>query len=369
MKTIALFSILIAVAFTPSRSQAPTVSPGNVPTSTRNEYQIHRVANQSASTDPFWHTTVRIRIDRGNGESMGSGTIIDSPADGKAVILTCAHVVRDAEKVSVDTFAGELIRRPGNSPTIAYRASLPGKVIARDSRTDLALVEMSYDPKWKRSPTSPIVPSGFHLHPGDDVDTAGCSDGENATFYTTSILRDGGRWVEAKNAPIPGRSGGGMFARGAYSYHLCGVVFAFNGVPSPDGKPLGGTKGPAIGVFVSPVAIHQFLLVNNFNHLVDQTQRYVCPSPQCEPISPRARPRGSPQSTEPYLRPIDPRSALAPIAASSDWMGWFRLHDSIGWDTEAKTAAFIFALAVAIALYANHVEKRNKHPAPSRMFP
>src|SRR6185369_6092068 len=50
--------------------------------------------------------TVRIKIDDGGSQSVGSGTIIDSRS-GEALVLTCGHIFRDSggkRPITVDLF-------------------------------------------------------------------------------------------------------------------------------------------------------------------------------------------------------------------------------------------------------------------------
>jgi hypothetical protein len=95
------------------------------------------------------------------------------------------------------------------------------------------------------------------------MDTVGCSEGRNATPWTTRITNPSfkgqvaGRWYEAiecDHAPRQGRSGGGLFTRDGYLAGVCDFA-------EPQGQH---------GLYASPRSIHKFL---------DRNQLTVCYNP------------------------------------------------------------------------------------------
>ena len=80
--------------------------------------------------------SVRLRIEDPNGNSCGSGTIIDARG-GDALILTCGHIFRDSQgkgKIDVDLFG----------PYAGQRVI--GQLISYDLKRDVGLVFISPRP-------------------------------------------------------------------------------------------------------------------------------------------------------------------------------------------------------------------------------
>ncbi|MBI3463594.1 MAG: thioredoxin fold domain-containing protein, partial [Planctomycetes bacterium] len=75
-------------------------------------------------------SSVRLKIQDPDGNSVGSGTIIDS-REGEALVLTCGHVFRDSQgkgQITVDLFG----------PNAAQ--GIPARLISYDLKSDVGLV-------------------------------------------------------------------------------------------------------------------------------------------------------------------------------------------------------------------------------------
>ena len=230
-------------------------------------------APPSANPNPY-ETVVRIRIDRdASGHGMvefGSGTIIRSTPD-ETIILTCAHIFKVEEsarqfapkrfpfKIEVHLSDGQL--RPLSEPDRkgAYRAGVhmverhQGEAIDYDFSRDVGLIRIR---PGRRLPASPVVPANWSPRPGVKMTTVGCSQGNDATAWSTWITNPSVRGVanlpnyeavECNFAPLQGRSGGGLYTLDGYLAGVCDFA-----------EPAGGR-----GLYATPKTIHQFLDRNN----------------------------------------------------------------------------------------------------------
>ncbi len=146
--------------------------------------------------------TVRIKVQDPDGHSYGTGTIIHQ-TQGKALILTCAHLFRDSKgqgQLTLDLFGGQ---RPHG---------VPAQLLDYDLDRDVALLVM------ETSVPQQIAPVGLSNYPakvGQPVFSVGCSNGDDPTVWTgqvTSIDKYlGPPNIQASGQPRQGRSGGGLF--------------------------------------------------------------------------------------------------------------------------------------------------------------
>ncbi len=158
-------------------------------------------------------STVRIRV-YSDGEGNGTGTLIDSRS-GHALILTCGHLFSEFQKgdsISVDVFTSEGV------------VTLPGNYVHHDKERDLGLLTLAFSGEVE---TSPVAKPNFVLRKGMPITTCGCSNGENPTLQQGKVTHLnrylGPSNIEVSAVPVPGRSGGGMFAENG---ELIGVCFA-----------------------------------------------------------------------------------------------------------------------------------------------
>jgi thiol-disulfide isomerase/thioredoxin len=158
--------------------------------------------DRAANSGPPIACCVRLKVSDPKGNSVGSGTIIDS-RKGEALILTCGHIFRDSDgkgEISVDLFGA------GAPQHVA------GRLIGCDLDRDVALVGMSV-----KTPVAAarVAPASYAVHKGDHVVTIGCSNGEDPTLlesHVDSLDRfSGPDNIQVAGQPAQGRSGGGLF--------------------------------------------------------------------------------------------------------------------------------------------------------------
>jgi S1-C subfamily serine protease len=159
--------------------------------------------------------SVRLRIKDAQGQSCGSGTIIDA-RKGEALILTCGHLFRDSQgkgPIEVDVFG----------PAPAER--LPGQLIHYDLERDLGLVSIKLPGPVT---VARLAPHGFQIAKGAKVIHVGCNNGAAPTVRTghvTSLNRFAGPPnVEVSGIPVQGRSGGGLFTADGALIGVCNAA-------------------------------------------------------------------------------------------------------------------------------------------------
>jgi thiol-disulfide isomerase/thioredoxin len=209
-----------------------------------------------------WETAVRIKVGdrtRGGPIGFGSGTIIRSTPD-ETVILTCAHIfhVEGVRKqplprefripIEVDLFDGRL-HGPEARPYLHPVESVAGEAIDYDFKSDVGLIRIR---PGRVLAFSPVVPSTWKPTPGQKMTTVGCSEGQNASPWSTRITNpafrgmiDGRDYsaIECEFAPKQGRSGGGLYTLEGYVAGVCNFA-----------EPQGGH-----GLYALPGSIHRLL--------------------------------------------------------------------------------------------------------------
>jgi len=159
--------------------------------------------------------TARLRVEGGNGVSLGTGTVIDC-RQGEALILTCGHIFRDSAgkgRVEVDLFG------PGGERGLA------GQVIAWDLKRDLALVSIFTD-----APVEPVRVGGVERSTatGEPVVTVGCNGGQDPTIHHSRVTAVdkylGPPNVQVAGQPVQGRSGGGLFGTDGTLIGVCNAA-------------------------------------------------------------------------------------------------------------------------------------------------
>ncbi len=182
-----------------------------------------------------WETAVRMRIRRKESVSMGSGTIIES-APEKSIILTAGHYFKVdgfeqfvpskfPHKIEIDLFDGKLT---GSDPAqVHFLETVAGELMDYDFDRDVALIQIR---PGRRLAASRIVPSSWEPRIGMQVLTVGCSDGNDATAWHTTITnpsahglaeRPNYQAIECMTAPKQGRSGGGLFTGDGFLAGVC----------------------------------------------------------------------------------------------------------------------------------------------------
>lgn len=183
-----------------------------------------------------WETVVRIRVHNPpKFVGFGSGTIISSTEE-ESIILTCAHIFhidgarnqptpsRFPRRITVDLFDGQIT---GTNPAQVHPiGTVEGQVIDYDFTTDVGLIRIR---PGKRLPASPVAPPTWRPQKGLPMITVGCSQGNDATAWSTRITSVGStsidgrsyQAIECQHAPKVGRSGGGLYTEDGYLVGVC----------------------------------------------------------------------------------------------------------------------------------------------------
>ncbi|WP_165248512.1 thioredoxin domain-containing protein [Paludisphaera soli] len=215
-------------------SEPPVAEADDEDAGSLTEEELAERANQKPVNPKPWETGVRIKV-HGNGSiGFGSGTIIYSTPE-ESLILTCAHIFKtDARKpippdqfpnkITIDLFDGRLKGKGQLTPT---QMGIAGQAVDYDFATDVGLIRFR---PGKRLPYSRVVPA--HWQPTEQMGmyTVGCSEGHDATAWSTMITKAPTRMlrgnpehlaIECKFAPLQGRSGGGLYTSDGYVAGVC----------------------------------------------------------------------------------------------------------------------------------------------------
>ena len=218
-----------------------------------------------------WQTVVRIKITiPGRGHILGSGTVISSDED-EAVVLTCAHIFKIDEarqqpspdkfprKIAVELFDGKL--RQLKPAVVRHRdqETYEGVALDYDFGLDVGLIRIR---PGRRIPASPVAPKSWKPLQGTKMVAVGCSEGRDATAWSTHISGGGNMVnngksysaIECVHAPIEGRSGGGLYTE-AEGYVVGVCDFA--------------DKANSRGLYAAPQSIYKLLDRNRLAMLYD----------------------------------------------------------------------------------------------------
>lgn len=194
---------------------APLAPQMAAPSASAAPYSGGIVNARATSAEQLMAASVRLKVQDPDGNSGGSGTIVDA-REGEALVLTCGHIFRDSAgkgKILVDLFG------PG-----APRG-IPGELIYFDDKTDLGLV--SIRPGVPVTPAR-IAPAGYALAPGQPVTTIGCDGGADPTAVPSKIASLnkflGPHNIQVMGQPVEGRSGGGLFSADGYTIGVCNAA-------------------------------------------------------------------------------------------------------------------------------------------------
>lgn len=183
---------------------ADHVEPANEPLRVESDAILRRLMAAS----------VRIKIDDGGGNSVGSGTIIDA-RDGEALVLTCGHIFRDSKgkgPVTIDLFGP-------NAPQ-----DLPGHVLSYDLESDVGLVSFRAEVPVV---AARVAPSN-RVTQKSAVVNIGCNHGKNPTARVSHITAInkflGPPTFSVAGQPDQGRSGGGLFTVDGYLIGVCNAA-------------------------------------------------------------------------------------------------------------------------------------------------
>ena len=209
-----------------------------------------------------WETVVRIKMHLSDSEwGFGSGTIIYSSAD-ESIILTCAHIFRIKGNrqpeprdfrvpISIDLFGGQFVRRQPSAMLACSEKDIPGEAIDYDFTNDVGLIRIR---PGRKLPASRVVPASWQPKKGMPMTTVGCSHGQDATAWSTTILeprvgmsntgtKKGFATIKCAHQPKEGRSGGGLYTSDGYLAGVCDFA-------DPNER---------VGLYAVPEAIHRLL--------------------------------------------------------------------------------------------------------------
>jgi S1-C subfamily serine protease len=218
------------------------------------------------SDDHTLRPTVVVR----RGTSQGSGTII-AAADGEALVLTAAHVVRSHEPILVELHRYNFGRERTRAVPGAWPRVVPARLAASDSAADLAVLHI------KNLTDLPFVarlavdrPQAVQPAPDTEVVSVGIDLGTKLTTWTTRLVEV--LWFELDDSdqerpflitvhtPEHGRSGGGLFS---ISGELIGVCVGH--------APL--IRGRRMGVFASAHGVRGLLDDHDLDGLLARSER------------------------------------------------------------------------------------------------
>ncbi len=229
------------------RQPAPIVEPADVEDSRANPEDVTPAEGdwpEAPATPPLvnprpWATVVRIKMHLSDAEwGFGSGTVISSTAE-ESIILTCAHIFRVKDRnqptprnfkvpISVDLFDGQLVSRQPAMINCSER-DIPGEAIDFDFTHDVGLIRIR---PGRRLPASRVVPPDWKPKKGMKMYAVGCSKGNDATAWDTSILdprvamdnmatKQSFAEIKCAFQPMEGRSGGGLYTTDGYVAGVC----------------------------------------------------------------------------------------------------------------------------------------------------
>jgi hypothetical protein len=247
--------------------------------------------------------SVRIRVEDSQGQSYGTGTIVDVHGQ-EALVLTCGHLFRDSRgkgRIVVDLLA------PGATGPVT------GQLIRYDLDRDLALVGIRTSAPIQ---AVPVAGSEYHVATGQRLFTIGCNHGQQPTIMRCQ-LKAVNKYLGPENLvvtgrPVDGRSGGGLFS---YDGKLVGVCNAAD---------------PEIneGLYAAFASVHR--------HLDDAKLAFVYrgttgsdPARAIAAASSSLPPIGSPEHG-PALAARGPTTAAEPDSASSELPPWATIATSAG---------------------------------------
>ena len=216
-----------------------------------------------------WETVVRIKMHLSDSEwGFGSGTIIYSSAE-ESIILTCAHIFRLKGQrqpsakdfrvpISIDLFNGQFVRRQPATLSCSEK-DIPGEAIDYDFTNDVGLIRIR---PGRKLPSSRVVPTYWHPQKGMNMVTVGCSHGQDATAWDTTILdarvgmsntstKQSFATIKCAHQPKEGRSGGGLFTSDGYVAGVCDFA----------------DPNEHVGLYAVPEAIHKLLDKNQLTAL------------------------------------------------------------------------------------------------------
>jgi len=246
--------------------------------------------------------TVRLTIEDPEGQSTGTGTIVDA-REGRALVLTCGHLFRSSGgkgPIQISLFTA-------GANGAELRTTAEGTLVDYDLERDLALVCFMPDGPIA---VAPVAPAGTPMQVGAAVTSVGCEHGANPTPWPTRVTAidryQGHPNIEAAGAPVEGRSGGGLFNAAGQLVGVCNAA-------DPQGNEGLYASLPSIHAKLDSLKlsfVHQApsLVDSQPSKAADSTSLASAPSPQFEV-------RG--QNPTPAVTPVLPAAPQALSAGGS----------------------------------------------------
>jgi hypothetical protein len=178
---------------------------------------------------------------------MGTGWVVDAK---RKLVVTNYHVVRDKEAAAVFFplyVGGALVRdRKAYNPYIARGAGIPGKILARDRKRDLALIQLSYVPQGALA----LSLAAQEVQPNDRVYSVGNpATGKLWSFFPSKVLKVAdfkltsrkddfvfkmeARMIQTDASPNGGESGGPLVNSAVRQSVSCRVISSRRGRKRP----------------------------------------------------------------------------------------------------------------------------------------
>jgi len=261
-------------------------------------HRTEAAADRAAIQSRLLSATARLRVQDPQGSSRGTGTVIDC-RQGEALILTCAHIFRDSGgegRIGVDLFGSDEAR------------GLAGQLVAWDLDRDVALVSVFTDAQIQ-----PARVAGLdrELGVGEQVASVGCDGGADPTVHFSQITAVdkylGPPNVQVAGQPVPGRSGGGLFA-------LDGSLIGVCNAADPADKE---------GLYAALQAVHEQLDEAGLSFVYRATYPSSGPAPLADmtPAMPESMPavafdRRDRTDAVPTSTTREPAAGPAPVAAA-----------------------------------------------------
>ena len=162
------------------------------------------------------NATVKLKVSDPQGNSYGTGTIIDTHGN-EALVITCGHIFRDSGgrgEIMVELFAP------------AANGPVRGTLIAWDAKDrDIALV--SIQPGIAVTPVR-VASANHRSARGNRVFSVGCDQGRPPTVRASRVTAidkyAGSPNIEVAGQPIDGRSGGGLFTDDGMLIGICNAA-------------------------------------------------------------------------------------------------------------------------------------------------
>ncbi|HEY1600037.1 MAG TPA: thioredoxin domain-containing protein [Pirellulales bacterium] len=173
------------------------------------------IARNNQAAEKCLASSVRLKVEDADGNSVGSGTIIDARA-GEALVLTCGHIFRESKgngNIFIDLFG------PGSPKRV------PGQLIGYDLKRDVGLV--TFRP-GVHVIVAKVAPTDYMVKRGDAVISVGCDNGREPSARVSHVASTD-KYAPAPNIqvvgqPVEGRSGGGLFTAEGFVIGVCNAA-------------------------------------------------------------------------------------------------------------------------------------------------